>query len=310
MTAKASATRELPDPHHPDVIPCASVSGGKDSTALSLWLTEQGIEHRRVHAATGWEHEDTDEYIRGYLPSVIGPIDIVASEKYPEGFEQLAEGRGMFPSRLRRICTQELKIFPIAKCINDIVDSTGCEVINVVGIRHAESKARSQMEEWEFQDKHFDCWVWRPLIHWTEQDVIDIHRRHNVKPNPLYLKGAKRVGCWPCIFSRKEEVRLVASLSPERIDRIRALEQRVADKAEARYAARGETFESLGYQRPTMFHDKGKKMTPIPIDQVVDWSQTAYGGKQYLLFGLEEDARDGCMRWGMCDTEGDDESSQ
>lgn len=32
---------------------CAAVSGGKDSTAMSLWLTEQGIEHLRVFADTG-----------------------------------------------------------------------------------------------------------------------------------------------------------------------------------------------------------------------------------------------------------------
>ena len=32
---------------------CAAVSGGKDSTAMSLWLTEQGISHSRVFADTG-----------------------------------------------------------------------------------------------------------------------------------------------------------------------------------------------------------------------------------------------------------------
>ena len=36
----------------------ASVSGGKDSAALSLWLTEQGIEHRRVFAVSGWEADE------------------------------------------------------------------------------------------------------------------------------------------------------------------------------------------------------------------------------------------------------------
>lgn len=35
------------------------ISGGKDSAALSLWLTENGIEHRRVFANTGWEHDLT-----------------------------------------------------------------------------------------------------------------------------------------------------------------------------------------------------------------------------------------------------------
>ena len=41
----------------------ASISGGKDSAAMSLWLTE----HDRVFADTGWEYEATYEYLRGPL---------------------------------------------------------------------------------------------------------------------------------------------------------------------------------------------------------------------------------------------------
>lgn len=37
------------------------------------------------------------------------------------------------------------------------------------------------------------------------------------------------------------------------------------------------------------------------IRKVVDWSRTAYGGKQYELF-TSTDADAGCMRWGLCDT--------
>jgi 3'-phosphoadenosine 5'-phosphosulfate sulfotransferase (PAPS reductase)/FAD synthetase len=288
-----------PDPRDPDVLPIASISGGKDSTALSLHLTEQGIEHIRVFADTGWEHPDTYAHL-DVLEKKIGPIHRVESAKYPGGFASLVTHRGMFPSRIRRMCTQELKVFPIRDFVRQQADSTGCEVINVVGIRAAESKARSKMTEWEWQDG-FDCYVWRPLIAWSEQAVIDIHKRHDVLPNPLYLKGASRVGCWPCIFSRKEEIALVARISPERIDQIRQLEHDVAEKAAARYALKGETFESLGYMRPTLFHDKGRKMTPIPIDDVVDWSKTAYGGKQYKLFSAFEDEQSGCMRWGMCE---------
>ena len=50
-----------PDPRAAMVV--ANVSGGKDSTALSLHLAELGIEHRRVFADTGWEHPDTYAYL-------------------------------------------------------------------------------------------------------------------------------------------------------------------------------------------------------------------------------------------------------
>lgn len=43
--------------------------------------------------------------------------------------------------------------------------------------------------------ERFDCEVWRPLLTWSYDDVIEIHQAFGIKPNPLYLKGAERVGC-------------------------------------------------------------------------------------------------------------------
>lgn len=275
----------------------ASVSGGKDSAALSLWLTEQGIEHRRVFADTGWEHESTPEYVFGELQDKLGPIDVVRSDV--GGFEDWCLKKGMFPSRLRRFCTTELKVKPIKRYL----DALDCDVVNAVGIRAAESKARAKMARWE-EWSAGDCDVWRPLLRWTEQEVIDIHHAHGLAPNPLYLEGAERVGCFPCIFSRKKELRLVADLSPERIDRIRQLEAELQRQAAERYAARDETFESLGYRPPTMFHDKGRRRTPKPIDDVIAWSRTAHGGRQLLLLDTEPP---GCVRWGLCEAHVEDE---
>ena len=42
----------------------ASVSGGKDSAALSLWLTEQGIEFDAVKVETDTENEQTKVTVR------------------------------------------------------------------------------------------------------------------------------------------------------------------------------------------------------------------------------------------------------
>ena len=41
----------------------ASVSGGKDSTAMCLHLKELGIPYRAVFMDTGWEHEDVYRYL-------------------------------------------------------------------------------------------------------------------------------------------------------------------------------------------------------------------------------------------------------
>lgn len=271
----------------------ASVSGGKDSAATSLWLSEMGIEHDRVFCDTGWEHEDTYEYIRGPLEQKLGPITWLIP---PRQMENLIEHKGMFPSRLRRFCTQELKVRPLAKHIKAIVDA-GEDVVNAVGIRAGESEARSKMPAWEWQDG-FDCEVWRPLLEWSEQDVIDIHHRHGLRPNPLYLRGASRVGCWPCVYARKDELRMIADTDSKRIDRIRELEKRVAVIAQARVEARGDQLENP----PTFFQSRSRGSGECwPIDKVVQWSRTSRGGKQFELFTA--DAKDqGCMRWGLCET--------
>lgn len=279
----------------------ASVSGGKDSAAMSLWLTENGIEHKRVFADTGWEHALTYEYLRGPLTAKLGPIDEVVGKD--GGMANLVVRKGMFPSRTRRFCTSELKVKPLAAYMKAL----GAPVASAVGIRAAESEARAKQPEWEPADDIYgtDTLVWRPLLRWTEQDVIDIHTRHGLPPNPLYLKGASRVGCWPCIFARKKELVFIADHDPERVKLIRELETRAQITAMERYAAAGETFESLGYNPPTFFQaagalrSEGKDGRMVPIDEVIRWARTARGGKQFELFAPQQE--EGCVRWGLCE---------
>lgn len=295
-----------------DRLVVASISGGKDSAAMSLYLRELGIEHRRVFMDTGWEHEATYDYLRGELTRVIGPIEEIRGSMT---MEELIRRKGMFPSRQRRFCTEELKVRPMIKHLarvrfsdceeycpgslppNDEEPVCCCgrerEVLNAIGIRAGESLARSKMPKWE-HPPHFDCEVWRPIITWSEQDVIDIHHRHGLKPNPLYLMGASRVGCWPCIMARKSEIRLIANKDPSRIDRLRVLEEELTEAARSR-GHEGDAAKRCWFQPPT------GRVGTAGIDEIVEWSRTARGGRQFELFA-PGDRDDGCMRWGMCDT--------
>ncbi len=302
-----------------DRVVIASVSGGKDSTAMCLYLQELGIPYRAVHMDTGWEHADTDRYVREVLPDIVGPIETIKAEikvkeaarPYVERIEamlgressmvRIIMNKGRFPSRIYRFCTEKLKVYPI----RDYLDGLDVEPINCTGIRASESRARSKLPEWE-EWSAGDCEQWRPLIHWSDQDVVDIHKRHSVPPNPLYLSGAHRVGCWPCIYARKSEIRHMAEIDPDRIEVMEALEAAVTDIHAQGYAKRGETFESLGRNRPSWFQGRaiwGSQQWPI--SKAVEWSKTARGGKQYEMFAPP--AREwGCMRWGVCDTGADE----
>ena len=266
-----------------------SVSGGKDSTAMGLVLKEAGISFRAVHFDTGWEHPATEEYVKTTLPEALGVEVEVLRGRY-KGMVDLIRRRGIFPGARRRFCTEELKLFPAKKLFNSY---TECEPVSAVGIRSAESEARSKYTEWE-DSTFLNCEVWRPLLSWTEGDVIALHRHFGVKPNPLYLMGARRVGCWPCVYARKEELRLIGEIDPGRIDLVRTLEGEVTKTVEGK---RGPISQPV-----TMFKRRTKEgFASFPIDDVMEWAKTSRGGRQFQLFP-PDGAAEGCMRWGMCES--------
>ena len=70
----------------------ASVSGGKDSTAMCLHLRELEIPFEPVFMDTGWENAETYRYLREELPGYIGPIRWLRSEvALPPDLEALAQ---------------------------------------------------------------------------------------------------------------------------------------------------------------------------------------------------------------------------
>lgn len=297
-----------------------SLSGGKDSAAMALYLQEQGLQFEAVFADTGWEHPATYEYLHTELESRFGPIRWLRGEK---PMVDLIRSKATFPSRVRRFCTEKLKVIPIRDYLASVIEREGT-VINAVGIRRSESLARSQLpevERWGADGRgDMDCWIWRPIVDWSEEDVIAIHKRHHLPPNPLYLQGATRVGCWPCIHARKAEIALVAHLSPERIDLIRELEEELTAKAQERSAVRAtkpwpEGLDEEGEERERQLRDPmherqarafflSSRPTGVPpIDEVVAWANTKRGGKEVDKDLLDNVASDGCMRWGMCEVE-------
>lgn len=124
----------------------ASVSGGKDSTALILALREAEIPARYVFADTKWEAPETYAYL-DYLRSTLDiAIDVVGVEG---GMVVRAMYRAGFPRRMQRWCTRELKIEPLRAYHDALIETTGVETVSAMGIRADESASRSKMAEWE-----------------------------------------------------------------------------------------------------------------------------------------------------------------
>lgn len=274
----------------------ASVSGGKDSTALILALREAEIPARYVFADTGWEAAETYAYL-DYLRAQLGiSIDVVGS---PGGMVAKIRARAGFPGRMQRWCTMELKIEPLRAYHDALIEATGVETVSAMGVRADESEARAKMPEWADEPETRGSWggyVWRPLLRWSIADVLGIHNRHGIKVNPLYQEGHDRVGCYPCIHERKESIAIIARRRPERIDEIRELE---AECTAERARRNMETPGRYAHPVATFFQMATERSAPVGIDEVVAWSRTERGGKQLPL--LAPAPTGGCMRWGICD---------
>lgn len=190
-------------------------------------------------------------------------------------FLELARWKNRFPSRKARFCTQFLKVIPTREDVMTLIRADHDVVVHS-GVRAGESLDRAKLIERGFDDM-FGCVVNRPLLHKTLDDVIAIHKRYGVPLNPLYGLGFTRVGCFPCINSRKSEVRLISIHFPERIDQLRVDERSIKKP--------GSTEDSIS----TFFHRKtvperfrslpvktksGKTVKVCTIDDVVRWSHT------------------------------------
>lgn len=306
-----------------------SVSGGKDSTALLLLALEQNANPRAVFADTGHEHPKTYEYL-DYLQTKTGvqiqrvkpdfakriekkreyilanweadgidPADVqkAAACMVPTGIPMLdlCIWKGRFPSTKARFCTDELKRFPIDTQVMLPLISADFDVWSWQGVRADESPKRALLPMNDFVDPGVTAY--RPLLHWTADQVFDMHRKHGVEPNPLYKLGMNRVGCMPCIMCRKNELATIAKRFPEVIERIAKWEQ-IVSRCAHRQAT---TF----FPAVTTTAAKGRITAETHgIRQAVEWSQTTRGGKQFDLFLRHEELPECSSNYGLCDIGG------
>ena len=248
------------------------VSGGKDSGAVLLWMVkESGIPREQIRATfcdTGNEIDETYNQVR-ILSERVFPIETL---KPPLDFYELARKKKRFPSTKARFCTQDLKMKPSKEYIDNLLRE-GFDVIGVSGVRADESLSRSKLPEWgDPMESYFGIKEWRPLLKWTIVEVVAIHKKYGITMNELYAKGAMRVGCVPCIMSRKSEVRNIAKNFPERIDFIRDQEWQGENGVFHSFFPRKKV--PVGFRSIEITTASGDTMTVATIDDVVAWSKT------------------------------------
>ena len=198
-----------------------SYSGGKDSTALLLWAIENGMEFTAVYCDTGWESPVTYEYISMINERLLGGKLVTVKNRKYDGFYDLSIKKKRVASTMARFCTEELKLKPM----REFIQEQGKFVFLYLGIRAEESPARARLVRNVYDNDFYKCTIKRPLLKWSIQEVIDIHKRHEIPFNPMYTKGYRRVGCFPCVMARHDEIRNIIRQHPERVEVIRQLER-------------------------------------------------------------------------------------
>ena len=301
-----------------------SVSGGKDSTATLLLALERESNVKGVFADTGNEHQITYDYLE-YLEKTLNitfhrvkadfqrqmevhrkfilekwPLQGIPEEKVQRAasmmvstgnpFLDLCVWKGRFPGSVtNRFCTTELKTLPLTAFSLSLVEE-GYFVESWQGIRKEESRKRATYPEREFLHEGIE--VYRPILDWKIGDVISFVKSKGIELNPLYKHGQKRVGCMPCINTRKEDLRHIALRFPEVIDRIEAWEKIVRDASKRDSS----TFFSSGTDNEVAYQEGN-------IRKVVEW---AVGERPSLFLEAYEEAlgeeMGGCSSsFGLCE---------
>lgn len=258
-------------------------------------------------ASMGWT--EARDYRRhcGCKRIILPPVDpelITKAEQLlqPTGdpFLDLCMLKGRFPGAKSRFCTEELKLAPMG-IIKGALWAEGISTVEWIGERADESPARALkpvLQRVRRPEPGVSQILYRPVHAMTAADVFAIADRHGLKPNPLYLMGALRVGCWPCVLCGKDELINIANRSPDHIERLREWEALVSEVSRRQCAT---FFPSADVPGGDEDWELGK------IDERIRWARTSHGGRQLDLMRAAEmfDAdRDGLLcdsAYGLCE---------
>lgn len=190
------------------------ISGGKDSSALAVYLRNKVPDLEYFFCDTGAELPETYEYLTR-LEVILGKPIVRLNDR--RGFDHWFEVfRGTLPSPQMRWCTKNLKIKPIEAWIGD------APALSYVAIRADESNRKGYISTKPNIQTLF------PFI----EDGIDADGVMRILADagigvPTYYEWRTRSGCYFCFYQRKVEWLGLAERHPELFDRAVAIERKV-----------------------------------------------------------------------------------
>jgi len=220
-----------------------SHSGGKDSQAMYLYLT-QGLcipadQIVIVHAhLDGVEWPGVIEHIESTIAGTLNVVKSQWKDGTPKTLINMIERRfekrpdvPSFPSAAYRQCTSDLKRGPIQKFIRATMKARGATLaINCMGFRAEESAARAKRNPWTLNKTLSKAGRtvhdWLPIHNWSTGQVFSYIESHGQSAFHAYASGNERLSCMFCIMGCTGDLRHAARENPELAGKLVSLERK------------------------------------------------------------------------------------
>lgn len=189
------------------------LSGGKDSTALAIYMRDRVPEMEYFFCDTGAELPETYEYLAKLEVYLGKKITRLASDRSFDHWLKIY--RGTLPSPNMRWCTKVLKIEPLEKWIGDD------KAISYVGLRADEANRKGYISTKQHIISIF------PFIDdgLELRDIEDLLVESGLG-KPSYYEWRSRSGCYFCFYQRKKEWISLSQRHPELYDSAIAYEEK------------------------------------------------------------------------------------
>lgn len=209
-----------------------SLSGGKDSAALAIYMRDRVPEMEYIFHDAGKELPETIDYIARIEAMLGKPVRRTSSV---DAFDHwLAVYGGMLPSNHRRWCTNKLKLEPFEAYVGDEA------VLNYVGLRADENRIGYISTKpnittvYPFRDDGL-----------VRADIVRILEDSGLGLPPYMAWGRSRSGCFFCFYQQRIEWVRLLETHPELFEQAREYEQQSIKNGEPFSWAASESLAEL-----------------------------------------------------------------
>ena len=223
-----------------------ALSGGKDSSALAIYMRGKVELMEYVFCDTGEELEETYEFISKLQDYLCTEITTLKSEKDFRYYVDLYNG--VLPDARTRWCTRMLKLKPYEDFIGDD------PVISYVGIRADEPHRKGYIST-------------KPNIQTTFPFVEDNIRIEDVERIlresglgvPRYYDWRSRSGCYFCFYQQKREWIGLKETHPDLFEKAKAFEKLDPETGERYTWNQGESLDELADRADSILEEHEKR---------------------------------------------------